>query len=217
MQRYNLRRSQPTPPFRFLELPPELRNFVYKLVVVSNEPIAPRLSGHGRLLMLPTYNDKNHVQPAITKVSRQLRQEALPLFYGENTFDLSHGCSIPLQDFMKIGTENIDCIQCIIIRPGLGRRGWETKVEIRPDGTGLRISCSLMKLVRKHLPENKGDYIQRVIKALEEDAEIAESEVVRGSHLLKLVVKTDGYDTDQVDKALVRIHREVRAEIRLKR
>lgn len=117
---------------------------------------------------------------------------------------------------MKIGTEIINCLRSIIVRPGA--RGWETKVEIKPDGTGLQVSsCSLMMLVRKLLPEIKGDHIQRVIKALEEDAEIANSEVVRGSHLLKIVVKTDRNDTSRVDEALVQIYREVRSELCSKR
>lgn len=56
-----------------------------------------------------------------------------------------------------------------------------------------------------------------MIKALEEDAEIANSEVVRGSHLLKIVVKTDRNDTSRVDEALVQIYREVRSELCSKR
>jgi hypothetical protein len=66
------RPSQPTTlePFRFTALPPELRNNIYQLVVVQDEPVRLRCFR----------------PPAITRVCRRLRAEALPVFFDVNTF-----------------------------------------------------------------------------------------------------------------------------------
>lgn len=55
---------------RFLELPPELRNEIYKLYLGDKE------------LVLGRYNQ----QPALTRVSGQIRQETLPLFENQSVF-----------------------------------------------------------------------------------------------------------------------------------
>jgi hypothetical protein len=56
---------------RFFELPAEIRNVIYKYSFSDFE----------------TFKDK-HVQPPLTLASRQLRFEALPLFYEVSTFEL---------------------------------------------------------------------------------------------------------------------------------
>ena len=56
------------PTFRLLDLPPELRNWIYELV----------LSQHG-----DTY-DLNDPLPAITQVSRSLRDETLSMWHGQS-------------------------------------------------------------------------------------------------------------------------------------
>jgi len=48
----------------FLDLPPELRNTVYELTLVSETPIKP-------------FEDRQ--QPTISKVCRQVRAESLPV------------------------------------------------------------------------------------------------------------------------------------------
>lgn len=67
-RRYGLR-QRPGKPFPFLRLPAELRNTIYKMAVVSEDPIE---------ITTP--------QPAIAVVCRQLRNESLTLFYKENAF-----------------------------------------------------------------------------------------------------------------------------------
>ena len=59
----------PSHPFPFQTLPSELRNSIYKMLVILERPIKI-----------------DTVQPAITRVCRQLRAESLPIFYGNNIF-----------------------------------------------------------------------------------------------------------------------------------
>lgn len=65
-------------PFRFLDLPPELRNRVYELALHEQDP-EPVTFTHG---------DINKHQPALAYVSQQLRDEALDIWYGCNKFTL---------------------------------------------------------------------------------------------------------------------------------
>ena len=66
-----------TTQFRFLDLPAELRNRIYSLVLtdcdrVTITPETKRTTGY----------------PAITKISRQVRNEVLSVFYSSATFEL---------------------------------------------------------------------------------------------------------------------------------
>ncbi|KAK3080483.1 hypothetical protein LTS18_000937 [Coniosporium uncinatum] len=65
-------------PFRFLDLPAELRNKIYKLAVTTREPNSHRTA----------FLAQHAHQPAITKASRQIRAESLPLYYSENTIEV---------------------------------------------------------------------------------------------------------------------------------
>ncbi|KAF2877064.1 hypothetical protein BDV95DRAFT_643867 [Massariosphaeria phaeospora] len=101
--------TRPTtqPPSKFLSLPPSLRLSIYTHLLASPRP-PPFLIGrcqdhphtpHNRSPRdffpgahhVPR-NDRPHrpAQPPITRVRRQLRAEALPLFYSENAFWLIH-------------------------------------------------------------------------------------------------------------------------------
>lgn len=57
--------------FRFVDLPAEIRNEVYSLVISSSTS---------------PFNILTFSTPAISKVSTQLRSEALPLFFAEANF-----------------------------------------------------------------------------------------------------------------------------------
>ncbi|KAF7198520.1 hypothetical protein HII31_00259 [Pseudocercospora fuligena] len=71
--------------FRLLDLPPELRNRIYEYVVVEENILIPSICHHRER----TYA----VQPAITKVNRQIRDESLSVFYGCNKFEVHvHRC-----------------------------------------------------------------------------------------------------------------------------
>ncbi|KAK5168799.1 uncharacterized protein LTR77_006108 [Saxophila tyrrhenica] len=62
--------SGPPEPFRFMDLPPELRNRIYGFATHNEVPL--------RLRALKP--------PAITRVSRQVRSESIPVYFDVNTF-----------------------------------------------------------------------------------------------------------------------------------
>ena len=62
-----------------LELPPELREAIYAFALVSYKPtVTFKLDRYQQ----DTYTQAN--QPPLTRVSRQIRQETLPVWYGGN-------------------------------------------------------------------------------------------------------------------------------------
>ncbi|KAK5690075.1 hypothetical protein LTR97_012560 [Elasticomyces elasticus] len=73
-----------------LELPPELRNSIFELTVISPQPLDTRLLerslmrilSHGTKLMSKVLPEV----PEIARTNRQIRSEALPIFYNSNTF-----------------------------------------------------------------------------------------------------------------------------------
>jgi hypothetical protein len=67
------------PRSRLLDLPTELREYIFSLVVTSEKPIiAAELDKY----QAESYEQAS--QPSITKVSRQIRREALPLYFERN-------------------------------------------------------------------------------------------------------------------------------------
>ena len=82
-----------------LKLPPELRNYIYTLVVVDKDPLPAYLA---RRTVLPPRSDASSSQsykrrtiverkifplnPSLAATSKQLRGEVLPIFYSENIF-----------------------------------------------------------------------------------------------------------------------------------
>jgi hypothetical protein len=95
----------------FLSLPPELRNMIYKLLLVSRKHIQPRgpyqvgsphyppypkqpcaygmQSRHGpRPLYPPRTNTENRESLALACTFKQIKDEALSVYYGVNTFKL---------------------------------------------------------------------------------------------------------------------------------
>ncbi|TKA83340.1 hypothetical protein B0A55_00622 [Friedmanniomyces simplex] len=70
-----------------LALPPELRNRIYELVLVAENALIYYyyLSLHKNIgSTVPQAR-----QPALTRVSKELRHQALAIFYGQNTFDIT--------------------------------------------------------------------------------------------------------------------------------
>ncbi|KAI9714823.1 MAG: hypothetical protein M1820_000112 [Bogoriella megaspora] len=79
--------------FPFTSLPPEIRNRIYCMVVVRNDPILiePNFkTDRNRSSEASDYYKCDFVQPAVTRVSKQIRAESLPLFYAHNTFRDPH-------------------------------------------------------------------------------------------------------------------------------
>ena len=63
---------------RLLELPAELRAYIYELAVVTKRPI----------VVEPWALKAHPVQPPLTQVSRQIRGESLPAFFSQNAFEI---------------------------------------------------------------------------------------------------------------------------------
>ncbi|KAK4959881.1 hypothetical protein LTR10_002769 [Elasticomyces elasticus] len=67
-------------PFPFMELPPELRNRVYEICIPFGQScIIPGACHH-------CSEDDPPIQPAITRISRDVRTESLAMFYALNKF-----------------------------------------------------------------------------------------------------------------------------------
>ncbi|KAK5009942.1 hypothetical protein BJ546DRAFT_1129308 [Cryomyces antarcticus] len=101
--------------FSFLKLPPELRNRIYKLVLIRRWPI---IADVWFMVVHP---------PALTQVCQQLRRETLPIFYGANKFigDVIGDQTSLLLWFRGIGHENCRLIRQlqILVGPDLDHNG----------------------------------------------------------------------------------------------
>jgi hypothetical protein len=73
--------STKPPRSRLLDLPAELREHIFSIAVTSEKPIVTF-----RLDKFQKESYAQAFQPSITKVSRQVRREALPLYYDRNEF-----------------------------------------------------------------------------------------------------------------------------------
>jgi hypothetical protein len=85
---------------KFIELPSEIRERVYHFMLTSDQPIAPHLcdansrdDGHIKFHdEMENHGDRHvphnatYIRMAITRVSRFVRYESLPIFYSANTF-----------------------------------------------------------------------------------------------------------------------------------
>ena len=87
--------------YKFLAFPKEVRKHIYKMIFQSDRPIRPHLcnkkfitkhsSKSAKVIRFHDDNREGHntvyESLAITRVSKQIRAESLPVFYGANTFD----------------------------------------------------------------------------------------------------------------------------------
>jgi hypothetical protein len=86
----------------FLDLPPELRNEIYSYMlvrkgVVEIKTVAPYV-----------------LEPALLAVNRQIRSEALTIFYGENTFQIA-GSTLITKFLRTAGEEKIRALRDVKI------------------------------------------------------------------------------------------------------
>ncbi|KAK3075746.1 hypothetical protein LTR53_000684 [Teratosphaeriaceae sp. CCFEE 6253] len=75
-------------PLHLLTLPPELRNRIYELLAVHDEPLYPQLrpvwktGGKRRACDIRRFP----LEPSLSLANRQIREELLSIFYGSNRF-----------------------------------------------------------------------------------------------------------------------------------
>ncbi|TKA25879.1 hypothetical protein B0A50_05634 [Salinomyces thailandicus] len=81
---------------RFLDLPPELRNRIYHFALAPDPSTA---------LVRPA-------PPALSATSRQVRQETLPIFYGDNCFVLQFTAARYLQVFELPESLSAEALRC---------------------------------------------------------------------------------------------------------
>ncbi|KAK4967969.1 hypothetical protein LTR42_010297 [Elasticomyces elasticus] len=74
-----------------LGLPAELRNFIFELAIISPHPIRAGLSVRWESELAVSQTKVSPGQPALARVNRQLRDESLAIFYGQNAFLIDRG------------------------------------------------------------------------------------------------------------------------------
>jgi hypothetical protein len=89
--RYNTKPKHSIMP-SFEDCPPEIRNLIYELALVSDEPISFGNIGAYENVDPPNTSNvvTNHLKTylPLTQVSRQLREETTPMLFGRNTFEV---------------------------------------------------------------------------------------------------------------------------------
>jgi len=87
-------------PFRFCALPPEIKDKIYRLLLVKESdlttpPVEPDLfcicDDEVCVCPNPLGDGEPGLQPAILRANRQICEEAAPILYGENCFEFNVG------------------------------------------------------------------------------------------------------------------------------
>ena len=93
-------------PPNFFSLPGELRNRIYELRLVHQEPIYPWTD----------YNPRLGLTLALLRANKTVHREASSLFYAQNCFDFTMGTPEDVASFLgQIGRNNADYIRHICI------------------------------------------------------------------------------------------------------
>ena len=95
----------------FLKLPLEIRNRVYGYVLANDKPIRPHLcdpSWRNEMTRAKFHDDNSphgsvHKLMSLTRASRQLREESLPVFYSANLFVMGDDTSTYLAYLGEVG------------------------------------------------------------------------------------------------------------------
>ncbi len=80
----------------FTEIPAEIRHMAYRQLLTIPDPIekAHKHLGSKDTALLDNYNPIPHIDAAILRTCRLVYSEALPILYGQNTFEFSSANSI---------------------------------------------------------------------------------------------------------------------------
>ena len=113
--RETLKSSKPT----LLTLPAEIRNRIFSLAVVRDEPIAlTRLTPRG----IRTRTTSVPAPPSIARVCRQARNEVIPIYYGGNTFWLDRNDNNPMgwhEEIVSYRPETIKLVRSIVLHKNI--------------------------------------------------------------------------------------------------
>ncbi|EME85106.1 uncharacterized protein MYCFIDRAFT_214946 [Pseudocercospora fijiensis CIRAD86] len=108
----------------FLDLPPELRNRVYRLALI-HDPTYIELSaktnraresnGHAQIFHVKRYRHKIAPTLRLLRTCKQIQQEAASIFYGEHEFRFTsvRGLYILERFLFTMGTYNVSCLRKI--------------------------------------------------------------------------------------------------------
>jgi hypothetical protein len=90
----------------FLKLPSELRNRIYELCLLHEEPINPWID----------YNQRHELTPGLLRANKTIHREASSLLYAQNRFDFTMATPEDVASFLRtIGNNNADCIRHICV------------------------------------------------------------------------------------------------------
>lgn len=100
---------------RFLSLPPEIRDIIYRLVFVKETSISPQRASHRE--------EERSILPMF-QACRRVRQETAEVYFGNNTFRFFddgelHESELPLF-FQCLGSENLKLCAAISLESSLG-------------------------------------------------------------------------------------------------
>jgi len=90
----------------FIKLPSELRDRVYRLCLLLQEPIDPWIN----------YNQRQKLTPGLLRINKTINYEAISLFYAQNRFDFTNSTAQQIASFLEtIGRDNANYIQHVCI------------------------------------------------------------------------------------------------------
>ncbi|TKA61863.1 hypothetical protein B0A49_12590 [Cryomyces minteri] len=159
-------------PSRFLELPAEIRNLVYEMVTVQEDSIIMycTYSYHKHYKNYDHDHHYNHAhadalaekyQPAITRVSRQLRAKSLATYYSLNSFEINIENPNSVKAFIRwirgVGAINASNVQHLVLHDPAGyEEGYSIDMDLYGGASAVKLSvmddtCTFSRKEKKAL------------------------------------------------------------------